>query len=69
VFLAMRDDLTIDPEGLRRDVWKFFSLPVPQAVWDRLKVLRMLQFCGQLLGREHLGSSCFGFRSPQGTCS
>ena len=40
VFLAMRDDLTIDPEGLRRDVWQFFSMPVPQAVWDRLKILQ-----------------------------
>jgi hypothetical protein len=40
VFSAMRDDLTIDPEGLRRDVWQFFSLPVPQAVWDRLKILQ-----------------------------
>ena len=31
--------------------------------------LRMRQLSGQLLGREHLGSSCFGFRSPQVTCS
>ena len=40
VFQAMRDDLTIPPEGLRRDVWWFFSLPVPQAVWEHVKVLQ-----------------------------
>ncbi len=40
VFHAMRDELTIPPEGLRRDVWQFFSLPIPQAVWNRVKVLQ-----------------------------
>ncbi|GDY23763.1 hypothetical protein LBMAG56_51100 [Verrucomicrobiota bacterium] len=40
VFHAMRDELTIPPEGLRRDVWWFFSLPIPQAVWERMKILQ-----------------------------
>ena len=36
----MRDELTIPPEGLRRDVWQFFSLPIPQWVWNRVKVMQ-----------------------------
>ena len=40
VFHAMRDELTIKPEGLRRDVWWFFSLPVPRAVWEKMKILQ-----------------------------
>ena len=40
VFHALRDELVIKPEGLRRDVWWFFSLPVPLAVWERAKVLQ-----------------------------
>ena len=40
VYRAMRNDLTISPEGLRRDVWQFFSLPIPQRVWNRIKVLQ-----------------------------
>jgi hypothetical protein len=44
VFHALRDELTINPEGLRRDVWQFFSLPIPQAVWSHLKVLQNDEF-------------------------
>lgn len=44
VFHALRDELTIKPEGLRRDVWWFFSLPIPQAVWEKVKVLQNDQF-------------------------
>lgn len=40
VYHAMRDELTIPPEGLRRDVWSFFSLPIPSAVWNKIKVLQ-----------------------------
>ena len=40
VFHAMRDELTISPEGLRRDVWQFFSLPIPQSVWNRVIVMQ-----------------------------
>ena len=40
VFRAMKNDLTVDPEGLRRDVWQFFSLPIPENVWNRIKVLQ-----------------------------
>ena len=44
VFHAMRDELTIQPEGLRRDVWWFFSLRIPDAVWEKLKVLQNDKF-------------------------
>ena len=44
VFHAMRDELTIKPEGLRRDVWWFFSLPIPQTVWEKMKVLQNDKF-------------------------
>jgi len=40
VFHTMRDELTIKPEGLRRDVASFFSLPIPQAVWEQLKAVQ-----------------------------
>ena len=40
VFHALKDELVTNQEGLRRDVWQFFSLPIPQAVWNRVKVLQ-----------------------------
>ena len=40
VYYALRDELLIKQEGLRRDVWWFFSLPIPLAVWERTKVLQ-----------------------------
>ena len=39
VYQALKDELLIKQEGLRRDVWWFFSLSIPQAVWDKMKVL------------------------------
>ncbi len=30
----------ISPEGLRRDVWQFFVLPIPQRVWSGIKVMQ-----------------------------
>jgi hypothetical protein len=40
VHYAMKDELVIKLEGLRRDVCEFFSLPIPQAVWMKTKVLQ-----------------------------
>jgi hypothetical protein len=40
VFRAMRKDLTISPEGLRREIWQFFSLPIPQQVWIGIQVMQ-----------------------------
>ena len=44
VFYAIRDELTIDPTGLRRDVRQFFSLPIPKRVWGGLKELQNRDF-------------------------
>lgn len=44
VFQTTRNELLFDLEGLRRDVASFFSLPIPQAVWGRLKVMQNDQF-------------------------
>ncbi len=43
-FRAMRNDLTIAPEGLRRDVAEFFALPVPKVVWEELRTLQDRDF-------------------------
>lgn len=37
VFEAMRDGLLVRPEGMRRDVAWFFSLPLPAALWEKLR--------------------------------
>lgn len=44
VFHTMQDELTIPPEGLRRDVASFFSLPIPTAVWEKLKTTQNDRF-------------------------
>ena len=51
VLHAMRNDLTIPPEGLRRDVWQFFSLPIPGEVWEKLSILQNDAF---EIGRAHV---------------
>ena len=38
VHYAMKDELVIKLEGLRRDVREFFSLPIPRRVWDENRV-------------------------------
>ena len=44
VFYATNDDLVVEWEGLRRDVGAFFSLPLPNAVWQRTKLLQNQDF-------------------------
>ena len=39
VVTAMRDELTINPEGLRRDLRQFLARPIPGVVWNGLKAL------------------------------
>jgi hypothetical protein len=43
-FQAMRSGLTIKPEGLKEDVRRFFSLPIPRAIWEKLKVFQNDEF-------------------------
>ena len=40
VYYAVSDQLVVKYEGLRRDIAQFFSLPIPQAVWERMKVFQ-----------------------------
>src|ERR1039458_896455 len=40
VYYTMSDQLVVKYEGLRRDIAQFFSLPIPQAVWERMKVFQ-----------------------------
>ena len=40
VYQAMKNGLLIKPEGLRREIWAFFSLPIPNAVWEKIKVVQ-----------------------------
>ena len=41
---AMRDGLMMNLEGLPQDVRWFFALPIPKAVWERLKPLQNREF-------------------------
>ncbi|HEV2437804.1 MAG TPA: hypothetical protein VG077_17550 [Verrucomicrobiae bacterium] len=40
VYYATNDELVIKLEGLRRDIAQFLSLPIPQAVWEKMKVVQ-----------------------------
>src|SRR5215216_342503 len=39
-YQAMRNDLVLKAEGVRRDVVSFFSKPIPKAVWGELKAFQ-----------------------------
>lgn len=36
---ALKDGLSVRPEGLCEDVRSFFSLPIPKTVWEKSKPL------------------------------
>ena len=44
MYEALKDELVTKQEGLRRDVGSFFSLPVPNAVWSKTKLLQNQDF-------------------------
>jgi hypothetical protein len=39
-YYALRDQLVVNPEGLRQDIRCFLSLPIPAVVWERLKLIQ-----------------------------
>ena len=41
---ALKQRLLISPDGLRQDIRDFFSLPIPNAVWQKLKPLHDKDF-------------------------
>jgi hypothetical protein len=59
VFGAMRDDLTIKPEGLRRDIAWFFSLPVPADVWKKTMTLQDREFIEFVEASRKMGNQSF----------
>ena len=44
VYYAMKDELVVKLEGLRRDVSQFISLPLPRAVWEKVKLVQNDEF-------------------------
>lgn len=44
MYAALKDELVIQQDGLRRDVKWFFSLPIPKAVWTATKLLQNQDF-------------------------
>lgn len=44
VYRAIRSGLSIHPDGLHKDVGKFFSMPVPRAVWMRARTVQDADF-------------------------
>jgi len=40
VYYAMKDELVVKLEGLRRDISQFLSLPIPKAIWDKAKMVQ-----------------------------
>jgi hypothetical protein len=37
VYYVLSDKLFVEYDGLRRDIEHFFSLPIPKAVWGKIK--------------------------------
>ena len=44
VYEALKDELLTKQEGLHRDIAQFFSLPIPNAVWTKTKLLQNRDF-------------------------
>lgn len=45
-FDAMKEGMLVEPEGLRKDIAWFFSLPIPKAVWKEMKSFQDADFVG-----------------------
>lgn len=43
-FYAIRSGFFRKPQGLRTDIARFFSLPIPRAVWEKVKSLQDAPF-------------------------
>jgi hypothetical protein len=44
VYEALKGELLIKQQGLRRDVGMFFSLPIPRVIWEKIKTLQNEDF-------------------------
>ena len=43
-YYAIRSGFFQKPHGLRKDIESFFSLPIPRAVWERVRILQDVPF-------------------------
>lgn len=43
-YYAIRSGFFQKPHGLRKDINRFFSLPIPRAIWEKVKVLQDAPF-------------------------
>jgi len=41
---AMKQGMFVAPDGLRKDIQRFFSRPIPKAVWARIRLLQDQDF-------------------------
>ncbi|MEI6785704.1 MAG: DUF6082 family protein [Verrucomicrobiota bacterium] len=39
-YQAMKSGLVVKPEGVSQDIRTFFSLPIPGAIWEKIKLLQ-----------------------------
>ena len=44
VHYALKDELVTNLEGLRRDVGQFFSLPIPNVIWRKIRIFQNCDF-------------------------
>jgi hypothetical protein len=44
VYEALKNELVVKQQGLRRDVGLFFSLPIPRFVWEKIKLFQNADF-------------------------
>ena len=44
VYYALKDEMVIKIEGLRKDVGSFFSLPIPASIWEKTKEFQNRDF-------------------------
>jgi hypothetical protein len=56
-YRAMKDDVFVKQEGLREDIRRFFSLPIPAAIWEKLKPLQDDDFAAYLESARLTGDS------------
>lgn len=43
-YYAIRSGFFQKPHGLRKDIERFFSLPIPRAVWEKVRILQDAPF-------------------------
>ncbi len=44
IFRSMRSGVFVHLEGLQKDVREFYSLPIPKAVWEKIKAYQDAKF-------------------------